>query len=102
MIRRPPRSTLFPYTTLFRSGWSDCAESGRDFAAPTTRAPGGPGSGRLAPGPWPRAAEREAGSAAGGRRRHQIGRAHVLTPVTHGDPMPSFAWKKKKDPPTLV
>src|SRR5688572_31966433 len=31
MIRRPPRSTLFPYTTLFRS---ECAESlrtqGRD------------------------------------------------------------------------
>src|SRR2546430_4343323 len=24
MIRRPPRSTLFPYTTLFRSG-SSCA-----------------------------------------------------------------------------
>src|SRR5689334_23914257 len=24
MIRRPPRSTLFPYTTLFRSRWS-CA-----------------------------------------------------------------------------
>src|SRR2546430_7700844 len=24
MIRRPPRSTLFPYTTLFRSG-ADCA-----------------------------------------------------------------------------
>src|SRR2546426_12318730 len=23
MIRRPPRSTLFPYTTLFRSGWYD-------------------------------------------------------------------------------
>src|SRR5438552_10527774 len=23
MIRRPPRSTLFPYTTLFRSGASD-------------------------------------------------------------------------------
>src|SRR5256884_490955 len=23
MIRRPPRSTLFPYTTLFRSGTSD-------------------------------------------------------------------------------
>src|SRR3712207_7099082 len=22
MIRRPPRSTLFPYTTLFRSRWS--------------------------------------------------------------------------------
>src|SRR2546428_8303849 len=23
MIRRPPRSTLFPYTTLFRSPWED-------------------------------------------------------------------------------
>src|SRR5690606_39740035 len=27
MIRRPPRSTLFPYTTLFRS--RDCARLGR-------------------------------------------------------------------------
>src|SRR2546422_3099734 len=27
MIRRPPRSTLFPYTTLFRSG----IQLGRDF-----------------------------------------------------------------------
>src|SRR3712207_8042602 len=25
MIRRPPRSTLFPYTTLFRSRMSFCA-----------------------------------------------------------------------------
>src|SRR3712207_7486942 len=25
MIRRPPRSTLFPYTTLFRSGPADTA-----------------------------------------------------------------------------
>src|SRR2546422_6393901 len=24
MIRRPPRSTLFPYTTLFRSWCADC------------------------------------------------------------------------------
>src|SRR2546427_1601586 len=23
MIRRPPRSTLFPYTTLFRSRWAN-------------------------------------------------------------------------------
>src|SRR2546425_8908196 len=27
MIRRPPRSTLFPYTTLFRSGFQ-CADDG--------------------------------------------------------------------------
>src|SRR5690349_22545740 len=29
MIRRPPRSTLFPYTTLFRSGVGRTAESDR-------------------------------------------------------------------------
>src|SRR3712207_8835124 len=27
MIRRPPRSTLFPYTTLFRSGFIDASAS---------------------------------------------------------------------------
>src|SRR2546430_9210214 len=27
MIRRPPRSTLFPYTTLFRSSSSCCSSS---------------------------------------------------------------------------
>src|SRR2546422_6108939 len=35
MIRRPPRSTLFPYTTLFRSleaGLSVFAERGIEFA----------------------------------------------------------------------
>src|SRR2546422_5997970 len=26
MIRRPPRSTLFPYTTLFRSPFAKCAQ----------------------------------------------------------------------------
>src|SRR3989475_9481053 len=28
MIRRPPRSTLFPYTTLFRAGWLPAIEQG--------------------------------------------------------------------------
>src|SRR5256885_7903726 len=28
MIRRPPRSTLFPYTTLFRSVVRSCRDSG--------------------------------------------------------------------------
>src|SRR2546425_3852652 len=34
MIRRPPRSTLFPYTTLFRSMWHrifDCQEGSREI-----------------------------------------------------------------------
>src|SRR2546429_3851925 len=30
MIRRPPRSTLFPYTTLFRSLLPELAEKTRD------------------------------------------------------------------------
>src|SRR2546427_3362168 len=32
MIRRPPRSTLFPYTTLFRSG--DAAQAVRAVGSP--------------------------------------------------------------------
>src|SRR5437667_8083607 len=28
MLRRPPRSTLFPYTTLFRSAYTPAAGSG--------------------------------------------------------------------------
>src|SRR5258708_39428297 len=30
MIRRPPRSTLFPYTTLFRSHYSDVSDAHLD------------------------------------------------------------------------
>src|SRR5438132_3135893 len=33
MIRRPPRSTLFPYTTLFRSGYEVRLPSGLSAAA---------------------------------------------------------------------
>src|SRR5499425_3389127 len=35
MIRRPPRSTLFPYTTLFRSQATRANKSGCSFAAST-------------------------------------------------------------------
>src|SRR5438445_6056381 len=45
MIRRPPRSTLFPYTTLFRS---------RATARPRRRRPQPPGSPMTIPGRrWP-------------------------------------------------
>src|SRR2546430_7282999 len=49
MIRRPPRSTLFPYTTLFRSGGAFGAAigggsppdpTGYDFGTKLTVAPG--------------------------------------------------------------
>src|SRR3712207_7144690 len=33
MIRRPPRSTLFPYTTLFRSDHSLIASAGAQLAS---------------------------------------------------------------------
>src|SRR4051794_41555616 len=35
MIRRPPRSTLFPYTTLFRSAGVDLAYARRGFGGAT-------------------------------------------------------------------
>src|SRR5437762_4768932 len=37
MIRRPPRSTLFPYTTLFRS--CGCASRAGGIASSTKRVP---------------------------------------------------------------
>src|SRR3712207_8799246 len=39
MIRRPPRSTLFPYTTLFRSNWGNI----RRLPEPGAARPGGYG-----------------------------------------------------------
>src|SRR2546426_7844821 len=41
MIRRPPRSTLFPYTTLFRS-----RRHGAEHGRPSTRAGGGGADGQ--------------------------------------------------------
>src|SRR2546422_7015550 len=35
MIRRPPRSTLFPYTTLFRSGCTAGTSGGTAESTPT-------------------------------------------------------------------
>src|SRR2546425_5311836 len=55
MIRRPPRSTLFPYTTLFRSratghcGWPDVAPA-RGWK-PTALQPGRPKACSAAPAP---------------------------------------------------
>src|SRR3712207_7933648 len=36
MIRRPPRSTLFPYTTLFRSAYATNSSPITMFTTPTT------------------------------------------------------------------
>src|SRR5258707_7130548 len=37
MIRRPPRSTLFPYTTLFRSRGCRILVAGRNFGCGSSR-----------------------------------------------------------------
>src|SRR5258708_24474587 len=53
MIRRPPRSTLFPYTTLFRSQLAQLAEqAGRKGTVPLPlrRVGGQPFLGKLAGG----------------------------------------------------
>src|SRR3712207_7614033 len=41
MIRRPPRSTLFPYTTLFRSQLVVATQSGGTWSARKVEARGG-------------------------------------------------------------
>src|SRR2546429_8687735 len=46
MIRRPPRSTLFPYTTLFRSGMPPGpGGGGKKVGIPAPGVPGGFGEG---------------------------------------------------------
>src|SRR5215207_3326797 len=50
MIRRPPRSTLFPYTTLFRSGLRDVVTGGtRDSRYVCTRRRSAPGIEQIQP-----------------------------------------------------
>src|SRR2546430_11565543 len=41
MIRRPPRSTLFPYTTLFRSVKEHSDAQGKESEESSSTAPGG-------------------------------------------------------------
>src|SRR5688572_32629562 len=41
MIRRPPRSTLFPYTTLFRSSSGPKGRTGSAGSIPATRGDSG-------------------------------------------------------------
>src|SRR2546425_9435710 len=98
MIRRPPRSTLFPYTTLFRSlvdlqqvergKWRMRQREGvRPFASDD------PDSARIW---WTEAGVPQNLTFPGQPDPlSEIGRAHVWTPVTSLSPMPSSALKKK-------
>src|SRR2546422_7568726 len=86
MIRRPPRSTLFPYTTLFRSvSLTVIAEAIRaNQAGCQTQPPAVPIGGRLRVGDY-RIAALRAGSGIerdpGERRLRPLGKAHGARPV---------------------
>src|SRR3712207_7298465 len=88
MIRRPPRSTLFPYTTLFRS---------RRPQRRLKRNLGKRGSRwKKAVGIFLPVLRRRVSSSATASSWPEIGKAHVLTPVTPKYPIPSSSFKKKK------
>src|SRR3712207_7868443 len=102
MIRRPPRSTLFPYTTLFRSRRDHAV--GRARRGDLVRRVGGavPGVGvggshlaEAAPEVAEPPAERGGGVPLGcGEGRSEEHTSEL--PVTPISRMPSSAWKKKK------
>src|SRR5256885_10814875 len=94
MIRRPPRSTLFPYTTLFRSD----GHARADWAGPAADGQRGRAGG--APGPVSRS-DREGSVArvAGGRGRCCRGRDRKSTRLNSSHLVISYAvfcLKKKK------
>src|SRR2546422_10611284 len=79
MIRRPPRSTLFPYTTLFRSrhvrrGGARPRDADGEAARPRGGVPRGSAHGAAvagrAGGALPRGGSREPVGRRGGRARH--------------------------------
>src|SRR5690242_21304750 len=86
MIRRPPRSTLFPYTTLFRS-----PDEGR-AATPGRASRGGPAGQRSAGSRSPRR-RRRAGrrrTAEGDRKSTRLNSSHMSISYA------VFCLKKKK------
>src|SRR3712207_7195033 len=94
MIRRPPRSTLFPYTTLFRS--SIPLMCGPEVAAGASVAEG-TGLERTERGKGRDPAHRRARPGAAyflALLISEIRRAHVLNPGTPIIRMPSSSFKK--------
>src|SRR2546430_13532678 len=87
MIRRPPRSTLFPYTTLFRSaadparpdrgprrGGAGRSAGGAGAIVASSKGRGGPGAGRGRGDALPDVAQRAA--RAGDRKSTRLNSSH--------------------------
>src|SRR3712207_7648178 len=92
MIRRPPRSTLFPYTTLFRSQWGNIL-AGRDLIR---KADGGEAFGLVLPLVTTAAGEKMGKTAAGAvwldRKSTRLNSSHANISYA------VFCLKKKKLP----
>src|SRR5688572_31094003 len=86
MIRPPPRSTLFPYTTLFRS---DAGGMGASLAGASTRRGDPAEGGTVSPGLLPRTAGGRA-LAAGDRKSTRLNSSH--SQISYA----VFCLKKKK------
>src|SRR3989454_5391061 len=98
MIRRPPRSTLFPYTTLFRSGGirEEVDGAGGEGRGGDRVGDGGGAAGGGAGGEGGRvAAHGGDGRVLGDGHGGGSGRGHVLTPGALQARMPASAWDKK-------
>src|SRR5690242_21193117 len=90
MIRRPPRSTLFPYTTLFRSGGP--GGTGRDGVRPA--AAGGADECRGARGPP--AGRHAAAAGAWQQRRRGRSEEHTSELQSHVNLVCRLLLEKKK------
>src|SRR3712207_8526786 len=98
MIRRPPRSTLFPYTTLFRSRRPDPSAPPEGLAM-TSRSSGSH-RGQV---PSPSCAEPLRGAAVGGLRPPPTDRKSTRLNSSHANiSYAVFCLKKKKPPPQLT
>src|SRR3712207_7671196 len=89
MIRRPPRSTLFPYTTLFRSGPDQRREHAQPLGAGDDDRDGG-GDGELAELPPAADEHREVGD----RKSTRLNSSHANISYA------VFCLKKKKGRPS--
>src|SRR5258708_26415653 len=91
MIRRPPRSTLFPYTTLFRSCRPAANAAGRADGPAARTASEHPGGRRqLRESAFRNAAAREAGPPREDRKSTRLNSSHQIISYA------VFCLKKKK------
>src|SRR5258708_8746440 len=99
MIRRPPRSTLFPHTTLFRSGcWPKVSANG-DLQDMAIYELDGQGPDLPADGNYfiadTAVVIRQGRLLNSDLADDEIPRTHACTPLNRSPPMPSSSLKKK-------